>query len=67
MSRSRQPLKTFCLMKTQISITTPKTSLKDFQNAKIKKGQLIRIKGGDGDTPPDDGDGVIGIEDIVIP
>lgn len=63
MSCSRQTLKTFCLMKTQISKSTPKSSFQDFQTARIKSGKLIHIKGGDGDTPPDDG--VIGVEEIV--
>ena len=50
-------------MKTQISKSTPKSSFQDFQTTRIKSGKLIHIKGGDGDTPPDDG--VIGVEEIV--
>jgi hypothetical protein len=63
LSCSRQTLKTFCFMKTQISQSAPKPSFQKFQSLKIKNGKLIHIKGGDGDTPPDDG--VIGVEEII--
>ncbi len=53
-------------MKTQLCKPESKPSIKNFKTSAIKADQLVHIKGGDGDTPPDDGDGVIGVEDIVI-
>lgn len=50
-------------MKTQISSSKVRRSLKDFQQDQIKGGSLIHIKGGDGDG--DEGDGAIGIEEII--
>lgn len=54
-------------MKTQVIKINPKPTFHDFQKSRIKNDKLIHIKGGDGDTPPDDGDGVIGVEEIVLP
>lgn len=52
-------------MKTLFSNPESKPSIKDFKKSSIKINKLVHIKGGDGDTPPDGGDGVIGIEDII--
>lgn len=51
-------------MKTQMVNHLPNSTFSDFLKTSICKDQLNKIKGGDGETPPED-DGYIGIEDIV--
>jgi hypothetical protein len=50
-------------MQTQISETTTSGHFPKFQQSKLKDNNLPRIKGGSGDTPPEEG--IIGVEEIV--
>lgn len=51
-------------MQTQLVIVQSPSAFSKFEKNTIQKDQLLNIKGGNGDTPPDE-EGYIGIEDIV--
>ncbi|MEZ4995082.1 MAG: hypothetical protein R2824_31975 [Saprospiraceae bacterium] len=51
-------------MKTQMVNQLSTTTFSNFQKIAIRKDQLLKIKGGDGETPPED-EGYIGMEEIV--
>lgn len=53
-------------MKIQVSQSPSTTSLNAFETSRIDTAQLIEIRGGDGDASQEEGDNVIGVEELVI-
>lgn len=51
-------------MKAQAVTIQSASTFSEFQKTAIQKDQLLKLKGGDGETPPEE-EGYIGIEDIV--